>query len=64
MTSATGWQKIRTFRFLSVAIPLLGMEGVRDAAKCHEGFGKEVAVIVEAYGIEGTQKGEGHLAPW
>lgn len=59
MTSATGWQKIRAFRFLFVAVSLLGMEGVGDVAKCREGFGKEVAVVLEALALKGPRKVRG-----
>lgn len=35
------------------------MEGVGDAAKCHEGFAKEVAVTVEALALKGPRKVRG-----
>lgn len=35
------------------------MEGVGDAAKCHEGFGKEVVVVVEALALKGPRKVRG-----
>lgn len=44
--------------FLSMAIPLLRVEGVGDVAKCHEAFG-EVAVIIEALSLKGPRKGRG-----